>query len=150
MAKRRGTELRANPDDGPARRERKPPQARRPARTSRRAGPKKKRPWLRTLVRWSVIAGLWGVIAVVAICGYFALTLPKITDLTASERRASVTLLAADGSLIATYGDLFGEPLHLKDMPRYLPEAVLATEDRRFYHHFGIDPIGLARALVAD
>ena len=39
-----------------------------------------------------------------------------------------------------------GEPLRLGDMPRYLPEAVVAVEDRRFWHHPGIDPIGLARA----
>jgi penicillin-binding protein 1A len=35
-------------------------------------------------------------------------------------------------------------------MPRYLPQAVIATEDRRFYNHFGIDPIGLMRAAIAD
>ncbi len=35
-------------------------------------------------------------------------------------------------------------------MSPYLPDAVLATEDRRFYHHFGIDPIGLARALYVN
>src|SRR5262249_18307322 len=43
-----------------------------------------------------------------------------------------------------------GEPLHLKDMPKYLPQAVIATEDRRFYSHFGIDPLGLARAVFAN
>ncbi len=81
---------------------------------------------------------------------YFALTLPSTDQLTAAQRRPSVTILADDGSLIATFGDLFGEPLRLREMPRYLPEAVIATEDRRFYHHFGIDLVGMARALVAD
>ena len=150
MAPRRGSELRADPNDRPPGRARAAVRTRKRRNPPRRAVRGKKRGILRTLTRWGVMATLWGAIAVVAVCGYFAFTLPKISDLAAVGRRPSVTLLATDGSLIATYGDLFGEPLRLKDMPRYLPEAVLATEDRRFYHHFGIDPIGLGRALVAD
>jgi len=57
--------------------------------------------------------------------------------------------LAVDGSLMTTFGDLFGQPLTLQEMSPYLPKAVIATEDRRFYHHFGIDPFGLARASFA-
>src|SRR5207248_5921986 len=53
-------------------------------------------------------------------------------------------------STLATFGDIFGQPVTLKEMSRYLPEAVIATEDRRFYGHFGIDPVGLVRAAVAD
>jgi penicillin-binding protein 1A len=82
--------------------------------------------------------------------GYFALTLPSTADLTVAERRPSITVLATDGSLIATYGDLFGEPIRIKEMSKYLPQAVIATEDRRFYSHFGLDPIGLMRAMVAN
>ncbi len=44
-------------------------------------------------------------------------------------------------------GDLYGMPVTLSDLPISLPRAVMATEDRRFYDHFGIDIIGLARAL---
>ncbi len=61
-----------------------------------------------------------------------------------------MTLLGSDGALIATYGDLFGEPLKLRDLPAYLPQAVIATEDRRFYHHWGVDPVGLARAVYVN
>ena len=85
-----------------------------------------------------------------AVVGYFALTLPDTSQLAQSQRRPSVTILAADRSLLATYGDLFGRPLTLREMSRYLPQAVIATEDRRFFHHFGIDPIGLLRAAIAD
>ncbi|HYC13746.1 MAG TPA: PBP1A family penicillin-binding protein, partial [Stellaceae bacterium] len=105
---------------------------------------------LRTLFRWGLLASLWGVIAGVVMLGYFALTLPDTADLTLAARRPSITLLASDGSLIATYGDLFGEPLKISEMPKYLPQAVIATEDRRFYSHLGIDPIGLARAVYVN
>src|SRR5207253_10447621 len=53
-------------------------------------------------------------------------------------------------SLLTTFGDLFGQPLTLKEISAYLPQAVIATEDRRFYSHFGVDPIGLLRASFAN
>ena len=63
-----------------------------------------------------------------------------------AARRPSLTLEDRSGHVIATFGDLVGEPLRLKDFPPALPAAVVAVEDRRFCHHFGIDPIGLLRA----
>ncbi|MDE2227648.1 MAG: PBP1A family penicillin-binding protein [Alphaproteobacteria bacterium] len=107
--------------------------------------PRRRRPQQRL-----AFAVLWGFLAAAGALAYFALTLPSTDQLTASLRRPSVTILADDGSLIATFGDLFGEPLRLREMPRYLPQAVIATEDRRFYHHFGIDLLGMARAALAD
>ncbi|MGH7061686.1 MAG: transglycosylase domain-containing protein, partial [Stellaceae bacterium] len=98
----------------------------------------------------AILLVLWAAILGGGTLGYFALTLPDTSGLARSARRPSITILAADGSLLATYGDLFGQPLSLQEMPRYLPQAVIATEDRRFYSHFGIDPIGLLRALFAD
>ena len=97
-----------------------------------------------------VLLLLWVAIVGGLVLGYFALTLPDTGELTRAERRPSVTILAADGSLLTTLGDLFGQPLTLKEMSPYLPKAVVATEDRRFYSHFGVDPIGLARALFAN
>ncbi len=126
---------------------RKPPAggARSPRRT-----PKPRRRWLGRFARWGFVGAVWAVLILGGIIGYFALTLPPINDLAVADRRPSVTLLAADGSLLATFGDLFGQPVHLKDLPAYVPAAVLATEDRRFYHHYGIDPVGLVRALVVN
>jgi penicillin-binding protein 1A len=96
------------------------------------------------------MVGLWVLIAGAGSLIYFALTLPDTSDLTRATRRPGITILAADGSVLATYGDLFGRPLSLRQMPRCLPQAVIATEDRRFYSHFGIDPVGLVRAAFAD
>ena len=59
-------------------------------------------------------------------------------------------MLANDGTVFARYGDLYGDHVTLDDVPKYLPEAILAIEDRRFYHHFGIDPWGLLRAAVRN
>jgi penicillin-binding protein 1A len=108
------------------------------------------RSWLAGALRLGILLSLWAAILGGGPLGYFALTLPDTGELTKSQRRPSVTILAADGSLLTTYGDLFGQPLTLKEMSPYLPAAAIATEDRRFYSHFGIDPIGLLRAAMAD
>src|SRR5215469_738169 len=136
--------LHVDPDDRPRKsvpepRERKP-----------RSAKQKTRSIPRLILRGGLIAGLWGIVLLALMLGYFALTLPSTADLTVAERRPSITVLATDGSLMATYGDLFGEPIRIKEMSKYLPQAVIATEDRRFYSHFGLDPIGLMRAMVAN
>jgi penicillin-binding protein 1A len=128
----------------PADRIRPPPKKRVPRRRAPARGV------LARVTKIGVLLVLWVLIVSGVALGYFALTLPDTGELTRAERRASVTILAADGSLLTTFGDLFGQPLSLKEMSPYLPKAVIATEDRRFYRHFGVDPIGLGRALLAN
>ena len=110
----------------------------------------RKRGFFGGAVKLALLLSLWGAILGAGVISYFALTLPDTNQLGVAERRPSVTILAADGGIIATFGDLFGQPLTLKEMSPWLPKAVIATEDRRFYSHFGIDPIGLARAGYTD
>ncbi len=113
-----------------------------PPRKSRRLG---QRWW-----HWAGFVAVWAAVLFIGVLAYFWMTLPPIEDLTATTRRPSVTLLGDDGKVIATFGDLFGQSVKLKDLPPYLPEAVIATEDHRFYYHFGVDPIGLIRAALAN
>src|SRR6266436_2614326 len=102
------------------------------------------------LARIAILLFLRTAIIGSGVLGYFALSLPDTSELTKAERRPSATILAADGSLLTTFGDLFGQSLTLREMSPFLPKAVIATEDRRFYSHFGIDPIGLLRAGFAN
>jgi penicillin-binding protein 1A len=102
------------------------------------------------IFKFALLLLLWVAIVGGGALAFFALTLPDTNQLTIAERRPSVTILANDGSILATFGDLFGQPVTLKEMSPWLPKAVVATEDRRFYSHFGIDPIGMLRAAVAD
>ncbi len=120
---------------------------RRPRETPPR---RKRRGLLGRIVKFFVLVGLWVGIAGACALGYFTLTLPDTGQLTIAERRPSVTIVAADGSTIASMGDLFGEALTLKEIAPDLTKAVIATEDRRFYSHFGIDPIGMLRAAISD
>ncbi|MCR0983205.1 transglycosylase domain-containing protein [Roseomonas populi] len=92
------------------------------------------------------MVAIWGGLALGALLLVFAWDLPRPEDALETTRRPSVTLEAADGRLLSTSGDLYGETLRLRDMPVHLPTALLAIEDRRFRDHFGLDPVGLLRA----
>ncbi len=98
----------------------------------------------------NLISGLvWaGLLATVAL-GYFALDLPRI-DESALTRRPHIQVLDANGAQIANFGDIYGDTLDLKKVPPFLPAAVVAVEDRRFYEHQGLDFRGLARAVYVD
>ena len=125
-----------------------PPPKKAPPRNARGGG--RRRTILGTLVYAGTVAGVWCGIALGGVLAWFALDLPDISKVAQFERRASVTVLAADGTEFARFGDLHGTTLGVRDLPPHLIQAVLAIEDRRFYSHFGVDPIGLARALYVN
>lgn len=104
-------------------------------------------PWIGRTISLAII---WGGIALAAIILFFAIDLPSIDKPKDIGRRPSLTILADDGSVLIRTGQVQGTFYKLKELPKYVPQAVLATEDRRFYHHFGIDPIGIARAVVTN
>jgi penicillin-binding protein 1A len=103
--------------------------------------------WLGRLLRWGFIGAVWIGLAGVLTVLWFCRDLPRPESALDAVRRPSLTLQDRNGRVIATYGDLVGEPLRLNQFPAALPAAVIAVEDRRFYHHPGIDPMGLMRAM---
>jgi penicillin-binding protein 1A len=130
-----------------------------PARASRRApakGPaasssspgRSPRSW--RALRLALILGIWGALALAALVLWFARDLPRPQDALLAVRRPSLVLEDRSGRIFATYGDVVGDPLRLAEMPSYLPEAVVAIEDRRFWSEPGFDPVGMLRAAVAD
>lgn len=117
----------------------------------RRKSPKHVSPSpLGRLIQWGIALALWGVLLVTLVILWYGQEIPEITQQATFERRPSVTVLANDGSVITRYGDLKGDALSIDDLPPHLVQAILAVEDRRFYYHFGIDPIGLTRAIVIN
>ena len=124
-----------------------------PARDSgRRARPRwyaRRGLWL-GLGKWALVGGIWSFFLGLLFVGWLAYDLPDVSKLDQIERRASVTLVTADGRMLASFGDLYGEPVTLSELPDYLPQAVIATEDRRFYRHPGFDPIGILRAIYVN
>jgi len=106
----------------------------------------RKRRFLPRLLRWGFISSVWLTLAAAVMLIWYARDLPRPESALDAVRRPSLTLEDRTGHVIATFGDLVGEPLRLKDFSPFLPQAVVAVEDRRFWHHPGIDPVGLLRA----
>ena len=118
-----------------------------PKRKSKRRGRAR---WGARLVYAGIVLGLWGVIAVGGVVAYYASQLPPIDQLAVPKRPPNIAILASDGTLLANRGETGGRTVSLKELPPYLPKAFVAIEDRRFYDHFGIDPIGIARAVFRN
>lgn len=102
---------------------------------------------------WRVLWGItWRVAAVTGmVLGltvfYFYSQLPAVTDLLDGRARGSVTMLDREGQVFAWRGETFGGQITAENVSRDLHNAVLATEDRRFYQHFGVSPRGIAGAI---
>ena len=118
-----------------------PPPPPRPPKT------KKRSIFWRWILKWSCILFIWVGFFAGCFVLWYSYDLPDITKLQQSERRPSITILAKDGTKLATYGDLHGQMVDIKKLPPHVIHALLAIEDRRFYSHFGVDLIGLIRAI---
>src|SRR3954447_18183029 len=102
------------------------------------------------LVYWGAVLGLWAAIAIVGVVIWVGAHLPAIQSLEIPKRPPTIQITGVDGSLLASRGEMPGANVALKDLPPYLPKAFIATEDRRFYSHYGVDPVGIARAAVTN
>jgi penicillin-binding protein 1A len=151
----------ASGDDPPKKSKRKaddidadePPRERKP-RPSRGGGKRRAkargRGGLYRLFYWGAVLGLWGMIAVVGLVVWVGAHLPAIQSLEIPKRPPTIQIVGLDGSVLATRGEMAGSNVSLKDLPPYLPNAFIAIEDRRFYSHYGVDPLGILRAAITN
>jgi len=121
-----------------------PRRARRPRVTSKRRSP------VALLIYWGMIATVWASMAAAGIIAYQATNLPPIDALAVPKRPPNIAILDENGVLLANRGDTGGAAVRIADLPPYLPKAFVAIEDRRFYSHLGIDPLGILRALIRN
>ncbi len=120
-------------------------------KTARGGGRKRKRRSLiGRLFYWCLVLGIWGAIGFGGLLVYYGSRLPPIDQLAVPKRPPNIAILGSDGTLLANRGDSGGAAVRISRLPPYLPAAFVAIEDRRFYSDFGIDPIGIARALFHD
>jgi penicillin-binding protein 1A len=129
-------------DDPPPQREQRP----RPSRSAR----KRRAGFVSRVFYWCLVLGLWAAIGLVGAVIWAGAHLPAIQSLEIPKRPPTIEIVGVDGSLLAQRGEMAGANVSLKDLPPYLPKAFIAIEDRRFYSHYGVDPVGIARAAVAN
>lgn len=94
--------------------------------------------------------GFWSAVVGALAFGYIWISLDARGLLRIPERQPGIMMLAANGSVLSEQGSFFGDAVKLSELPDYVPNAVIAIEDRRFRSHYGVDPIGLARAIVRN
>nr|WP_254618693.1 PBP1A family penicillin-binding protein [Vibrio metschnikovii] len=96
-----------------------------------------------------MICIILGVTTIFGFYFYVKPDLPDVAELKDVRLQTPMQVFSEDGKLIAQFGEKRRIPLRLDEMPPELLEAVIATEDSRFYEHYGFDPIGITRAAVA-
>ncbi len=115
-----------------------------------RRGSRRGRSLVGRLTYWSFILGVWAFLGGAGIVAYYASQLPPIDQLAVPKRPPNIAIVASDGTPLVNRGDTGGAAVKLRDLPPYLPKAFVAIEDRRFYSHYGIDPLGIGRALLRN
>lgn len=120
--------------------------------------PTRRQSWLDRAVRrvfWFFVRLGFRIAAFVALIigvatTYYYVSLPNVDELFDARAKGSVTMVDRRGEVFAWRGDQFGGEVRPGNVSPFLTKAIMAAEDRRFYSHFGIDPRGLARAMVAN
>ena len=121
------------------------PRKRAPRRGARRGGPLG---WLvRILWRLTWRLGAVALVLLAVAVGYVYTTLPPVAAIADGRVRGSVTMLDREGDVFAWRGDQFGGIVTADTVAPVLVDAILATEDKRFHNHIGVDPIGIASAV---
>jgi len=103
--------------------------------------------WLKTFGKIVLFAGLAGLGALVVAVLIAMASLPGFEELKSSPNGQMVRVRAADGSVIVSLGPSYGDWLPSNQIPDTMKKAMVAVEDRRFYMHPGIDPIGMGRSV---
>ncbi|MFO1012964.1 MAG: penicillin-binding protein 1A [Caulobacteraceae bacterium] len=103
---------------------------------------------LQALIYWTLVMGVWGAIALVGFLAVFAWDLPDTSKLYDVDRQPSISYLDRSGAVVAVRGSQYAPPVDIDALPRYVPDAFVAIEDRQFYHHFGFNPWGIVRSLA--
>jgi len=119
--------------------------------------PSTSRPWsprAKRIALWSA-AGVGGAIAAGLLAIGVALVLiapqlPDVSSLANYQPKLPLRVYTADGALIGEFGEERRELVPIDRIPRVMKDAVLATEDARFYQHGGIDTKGVMRAVFAN
>ncbi len=104
------------------------------------------KPLYRRLWFWAGLGLGSGIVALIYGVSLIDQTLPDQAELNAVVREQTLTIKAADGTILQQQGETAREQLNLEKIPDNLKKAFIASEDRRFKQHNGVDPQGIVRA----
>jgi penicillin-binding protein 1A len=113
---------------------------------AKETGPVRK--WIIRLLKFGIIASLLGLMVLGIFVAVARGEIDSFEELKSSPNGQMIRVRAADGTVIQTLGPSFGRWLKVKELPSNMKDAMVAVEDRRFYMHPGVDPIGIARSFA--
>ncbi|MEM9421642.1 MAG: PBP1A family penicillin-binding protein [Pseudomonadota bacterium] len=90
------------------------------------------------------------IIAGVGLLGWYGRDLPPVANFAEARKQPRITVLDRRGTEIGVHGQDRGTPVHTDDLPDHVVQAFVATEDRNFYHHVGVNPVAIVRALMVN
>jgi penicillin-binding protein 1A len=103
---------------------------------------------IKQLMLLTTLGFLLAVISIVGMYFYLKPGLPSVEILREVKLQTPMRIFTQDGKLISQYGVKRRIPVSLDEVPETLVQALIATEDSRFYSHIGVDPIGVGRAFL--
>jgi penicillin-binding protein 1A len=103
--------------------------------------------WFVRLLKIGIVAALLGIMVVGIFVAIARGEIDSFEDLKASPNGQMIRVRAADGTVIQSLGPSFGRWLTVSQLPDEMKDAMVAVEDRRFYMHPGVDPIGITRSF---
>ncbi|WP_028866316.1 penicillin-binding protein 1A [Psychromonas hadalis] len=104
--------------------------------------------WIKRFFIASALMILLGLGIIVGIYYHLKSDLPDVATIQDIKLQVPMKIFSIDGELLSQFGEKRRIPLQLDEVPEQLINAFLATEDSRYYQHFGIDPIGIVRAAM--
>lgn len=109
---------------------------------------------LKTAAKWlggtGLVAGYFGAMGIMSALAWAARDLPSVETFWKTSRPPSIQILDRHGQHVLVKGAVDAAPIKLSKLPDYVPGAILATEDKRFRHHAGVDPVALTRAVYRN
>lgn len=101
-------------------------------------------------MKFLIVIAIWSVIALSCFIFYKYHNLPNIADINLNKNDRIIQINYSDNSKIRVIGDLYANQVSFDQFPEYLIEALIATEDRRFFSHYGFDLKGMLRAFFVN
>ncbi|HCF25500.1 MULTISPECIES: PBP1A family penicillin-binding protein [unclassified Novosphingobium] len=120
-----------------------PPRGGKPAKPA----PTGFRKFVRRLFVWGTSLALLGLLALTVAVALTAQSLPSFDQIKTTQTEQMIVVRARDGTQLVSLGPSYGKWVGQDQIPQVMKDAMLSTEDKRYYGHIGIDPIGLARSF---
>ncbi len=102
------------------------------------------------IFKWSCFIAIWLGICVMAVLFYYFQDLPSLSDLETKDGKRVIEINYASGNRLTNRGEIYSSEINYYEIPQHLINAVVATEDRRFFNHHGVDIFGIIRAFYVN